>query len=110
MKLGGLLTQHMGMNITYSGLESLIYEDLCKVIAAPLDLVMSQDTDNVSTYDRGVFQGSKEGISFATFVNKVANHLITHHQKRRKLYLKYLTSIVCSRNSGSKENFEGKWE
>ena len=54
----------MGMNITYSGLESLIYEDLCKVVSAPLDLVMSQDAedDNISTCDRGVFQGSKDGM------------------------------------------------
>lgn len=53
----------MGMNIVYTGLESLIYEDLCKIVTAPLDLVMSQDSDedDSSAYDRGVFQGRKEG-------------------------------------------------
>jgi hypothetical protein len=63
VKLGGLTTQHMGMNIVYSGLESLIYEDLCKVVTTPLDLVMSQDTDDgdESAYDKGVFQGKKDG-------------------------------------------------
>ena len=66
----------MGMNITYSGLESLIYEDLCKVVAAPLDLVMSQDTDNVSSYEQGVFQGSKEGIYFVNYVDEIAYFLI----------------------------------
>lgn len=50
----------MGMNIVYSGLESLIYEDLCKVVAAPLDLIISADTDDETVYEKkGVFQGSK---------------------------------------------------
>lgn len=53
------------MNIVYTGLESLIYEDLCKVVSAPLDLLMNQDSDedDSSAYDRGVFQGKKEGDS-----------------------------------------------
>lgn len=64
VKLGGLKTQHMGMNIVYSGLESLIYEDLCKVVTAPLDLIMSQDDDDyMSTHSEGVFQGCKDGTS-----------------------------------------------
>ena len=74
MKLGGLSTQHMGMNITYTGLESLIYEDLCKVVSAPLDLVMSQDADNddLSTCDRGVFNGSKDGTTLMTRMSKLS--------------------------------------
>ena len=51
----------MGMNITYSGLESLIYEDLCKVVSAPLDLVQSQADDTMSAYGSEIFQGSKDG-------------------------------------------------
>lgn len=66
VKLGGLTTQHMGMNIVYSGLESLLYEDLCRVVTTPLDLVMSQDTDdgNESAFDKGVFQGKKDGNNY----------------------------------------------
>ena len=79
----------MGMNIVYTGLESLIYEDLCKVVTTPLDLVMNQDSDedDSSAYDRGVFQGRKEGNSLHDI------HLIA--------FISFLKLIffVCKRSS-----------
>lgn len=67
----------MGMHITYSGLESLIYEDLCKVVSAPLDLVMSQDADNdnLSINDQGVFQGSNKVINYGEGLQILSNVL-----------------------------------
>jgi hypothetical protein len=67
VKLGGLNTQHMGMGVTYTGLESLLYEDLCKVVTSPLDMHNSQDTDEdgQSIIDGGLFQGSKEGTQLS---------------------------------------------
>ncbi len=60
VKLGNLNTQHMGMNVVYSGLESLLYEDLCKIVAAPIGLIRSMDSDDETVYEsKGVFQGSK---------------------------------------------------
>jgi hypothetical protein len=50
----------MGMNVVYSGLESLLYEDLCKVEATPIGLIRSMDSDDETVYEnKGVFQGSK---------------------------------------------------
>jgi hypothetical protein len=50
----------MGMNVVYSGLESLLYEDLCKVVSTPIGLTRSMDSDDETVYEsKGVFQGSK---------------------------------------------------